>query len=200
MKIMVADDHALVREGMQSILKEIADGIEVLEAQNREEILAQGKHGDIDLLLLDLHMPGIGNVQGVERICETMPSTAIVVLSANEATHIIRGCMDAGAMGFIPKSTPNPIILNAIRLVLSGDRYAPFMHLNQTDRSNTADKVTPRQIEIWKSLADGLSNKEIGRELNLTEGTVKQHISALFKRLGIRSRAEAIQKAKEMWD
>lgn len=200
MKIMVADDHALVREGMQSILKEVADGLEVLQAQNSQEILEQGKAGDIDLLLLDLNMPGIGNVQGVARICEKMPSTAIVVLSANEATHIIRACMDAGAMGFIPKSTPNPIMLNAIRLVLSGDRYVPFIHHHQLHRFDKMEAVTPRQLEIWKSLANGLSNKAIARELNLTEGTVKQHISALFKRLGIRSRAEAIQKAKEMWD
>lgn len=200
MKIMIADDHALLREGIQSLLKKIADGIEVLEAQNSQEILAQSKAGDIDLLLLDLNMPGIGNVAAVERMCTTMPSTAIVVLSANESTHVIRGCMDAGAMGFIPKSTPNPIIMNAIRLVLSGDRYVPFSHLNQINRLDIVDKVTPRQMEVWKFLAVGLSNKEIGRELNLTEGTIKQHISALFKKLGIRSRAEAIQKAKEMWD
>lgn len=200
MKIMVADDHALLREGMLSLLKKVADDIEVLEAQNSQEILAQGYAGDIDLLLLDLDMPGIGNVEGVERMCTKMPSTAIVVLSANEATHVIRGCMDAGAMGFIPKSTPNPIILNAIRLVLSGDRYVPFIHLNQENRSHVVDGVTPRQMDVWKFLANGLSNKEIGRELNLTEGTVKQHVSALFKRLNIRSRVEAIQKANEMWD
>jgi len=200
MKIMVADDHALLREGMQSVLKKIADGIEVLEAQNSQEILEQGKSGDIDLLLLDLNMPGIGNVEGVARMCREMPSTAVVVLSANESTHIIRGCMAAGAMGFIPKSAPNPIILNAIRLVLSGDRYVPFAHLDQEKSLDIVNNVTPRQMDVWKLLANGLSNKQIGRELNLTEGTVKQHISALFKSLDIRSRAEATQKAKEMWD
>jgi len=201
MKIMIADDHALVREGLYSLIKTIADDVEILQAKNSQEILEQGASGMIDLLLLDIDMPGIGNVKGVSRICAQLPSTAIIVLSGNEAPHIIHECMATGVMGFIPKSTANQVTLNAIRLVLSGDRYMPLTHLDRKSAiEEAADHVTPRQKEIWRFLSRGLSNKEIARELDLTEGTVKQHISALFRKLGIRSRVEAIQKAREIWD
>jgi len=103
-------------------------------------------------------------------------------------------------MGFIPKSSSNQVLLNAIQLVLSGDEYVPYTFLKQKRlQGDLPDKVTARQSEIWQLIARGQSNKEIARTLGLTEGTVKQHVAALFKTLNIHSRSEAMLKAQEIW-
>lgn len=197
MKIIIADDHTLVRAGLTQLIKSINDTYKVIEAGSSQEILKHAK-SNIDLILLDLDMPGVGSVQGVNQICNAMPSTAVVVISGNAASHVIQGCMDAGAMGFIPKSAANEVTRSAIQLVLSGEQYVPYTFLNQSS-DNRPQNITPRQEQIWKLLVTGLSNKHIARELGLTEGTVKQHVSALFKHLNIHSRMEAAQKAKEIW-
>lgn len=198
MKVIIADDHGLVRAGIAQLLKLLPINFEIIEASNSREILAQAKN-DIDLLLLDLGMPGIGNAKRVEQICAAMPSTAVVVVSGNESPHILKACMDAGAMGFIPKSSSSKVMQSAIQLILSGEQYVPYTSSQTTKHDSNYGKITPRQKEIWRLLTDGLSNKAIARELDLAEGTVKQHISALFKNLNIHNRVEAVKKAREIW-
>jgi len=199
MKIIVADDHSLVRAGLMQLLKTLPDNHEVIEATSSSEILKLG-NDDTDLLLLDLDMPGIGSTKHVEQMCAALPSTAVVIISGNESSHVIYACLDAGAMGFIPKSSNNQVLISAIQLVLSGDQYVPYTFLKQQRlQGDLPEKVTARQAEIWKMIARGQSNKEIARGLHLTEGTVKQHISSLFKILNIHSRSEAMLKAKEIW-
>ncbi|OIQ00074.1 MAG: hypothetical protein AUK35_05450 [Zetaproteobacteria bacterium CG2_30_46_52] len=199
MRIVVADDHSLVRAGLMQLLKTLPDDHDMIEAETRAEVMALAdKH--INLLLLDLDMPGIGSAKKVEQLCNALPSTAVVVISGNEDSHIIDACLDAGVMGFIPKSSSNQVLLNAIQLVLSGDEYVPYTFLKQKRlQGDLPDKVTARQSEIWQLIARGQSNKEIARTLGLTEGTVKQHVAALFKTLNIHSRSEAMLKAQEIW-
>jgi len=199
MRIVVADDHSLVRAGLMQLLKTLPDDHDMIEAETRAEVMALAdKH--INLLLLDLDMPGIGSAKKVEQLCNALPSTAVVVISGNEDSHIIDACLDAGVMGFIPKSSSNQVLLNAIQLVLSGDEYVPYTFLKQKRlQGDLPDKVTARQSEIWQLIARGQSNKEIARTLGLTKGTVKQHVAALFKTLNIHSRSEAMLKAQEIW-
>jgi len=199
MRIVVADDHSLVRAGLMQLLKTLPDDHDMIEAETRAEVMALAdKH--INLLLLDLDMPGIGSAKKVEQLCNALPSTAVVVISGNEDSHIIDACLDAGVMGFIPKSSSNQVLLNAIQLVLSGDEYVPYTFLKQKRlQGDLPDKVTARQSEIWQLIARGQSNKEIARTLGLTEGTVKQHVAALFKTLNKHSRSEAMLKAQEIW-
>jgi len=200
MKIIIADDHSLVRAGLAQLLKTLADDYEIIEVGSSAEILAQD-NDDTDLLLLDLDMPGIGSIKRVEEMCVALPSTAVVVISGNDASHVIHACLEVGVMGFIPKASSNQVLLSAIQLVLSGDQYVPYTFLKQSNfKGSSSDKVTARQEQIWKLIAKGLSNKEIARALDLTEGTVKQHVSALFKTLNIHSRGEAMLKAQEIWN
>ncbi|MDQ6969426.1 MAG: response regulator transcription factor [Mariprofundus sp.] len=200
MKIIIADDHALFRDGLHVLLQALGQ-VQVVEARNRREIEAHLKHGDVfDLLLLDLDMPGIANSDGVKRICESAPQTAVIVISGNDAGYVVKACMDAGAMGFISKSSGSKVMLAAIQMVLAGERYVSSGYFDKSsehalDHSSTATSISPRQQQIWQMLIDGKSNKEISIALSLSESTVKQHISALFRKLGVHSRTQAIQKA-----
>lgn len=200
MNILVADDHDLVRTGLTQLLQSVSPTYKTFVASDMTGILAHKKN-HIDLLLLDLKMPGVETAERVQYIHTQMPSTAIIVISGNESPHVIHACMNAGAMGFVPKSSANVSILQAIEVVLSGDLYVPYSYLTQTNKlGKIMTKVTPRQEEIWRLLVDGLSNKAIARELSLTEGTVKQHVSALYKNLNVSSRLEAVKKSKKIWD
>lgn len=196
---MIADDHGLVREGLIQLFKSIDAQAEIIEAQTSQDIL---KHAEekIDLLLLDLKMPGIESVKRVEYICDKLPTTAVIVVSAVESNHIASACIEAGAMGFIPKSSSNQVMESAIQIVLSGEHYIPYISSNKLDKqSYTPKNISPRQKQVWLLLVEGLSNKEIARELDLAEGTVKRHVLELYKNLNIHSRLAAVQKAKEIW-
>jgi len=130
MNILIADDHALFRDGMSLLLQALGQ-VHVAEARNRREIEAHLKHQDLfDLLLLDLDMPGITNADGVKRICESAPQTAVVVISGNDAGYVVKACLDAGAMGFISKSSAGKVMLAAIQMVLAGERYVPSIYFD----------------------------------------------------------------------
>jgi DNA-binding NarL/FixJ family response regulator len=199
MKVMIADDHGLVREGLTQLLKSMDEASEIIEAQTSQSILNYSD-GNIDLLLLDLKMPGIENVKRVEYICDKLPTTAVIVVSAVESKHIASACIEAGAMGFIPKSSSNQVMKSAIQIVLSGEHYLPYTFSKQTEEQSDLPKdISPRQNQVWGLLVEGMTNKEIARELNLAEGTVKRHVLELFKNLNVHSRLAAVRKAKEIW-
>jgi len=201
MNILIADDHALFRDGMSLLLQTLGP-VEVAEARNRREIEVHLKHeGMFDLVLLDLDMPGVANADGVRHICESVPQTAVVVISGSDAGYVVKACLDAGAMGFISKSSAGKVMLAAIQMVLTGERYVPSIYFDNSsehspDAASTASSISPRQQQIWQMLIDGKSNKEIAVALDLTDSTVKQHVSALFRKLGVNSRTQAIQKAR----
>ena len=213
MKILLADDHTLFREAMLHPLGQLDANAEIFQAGTATQALALAEEKpDLDLVLLDLSMPGMDGLTAVMTFRDRFPDLPLVVLSANEEHDDIRAVLDAGAMGFIPKSSSTQVMLGALRLVLSGGPYIPPMLLQRAQYAidppsnrgarpaatvGGAEDMTPRQFEVLEVLAEGLSNKLIGRKLNLSEGTVKVHLAAIFRALDAKNRTEAVIKARD---
>jgi len=194
---LLADDHALFREGLSLVLKKL-DGIHLIEACNGSEVEARlSQTPTIDVLLLDYNMPGVGHSDTIQHICMLSPLTAVIVMSGDDSYHTIQDCLNAGANGFIPKSSSSQVMLNAIQIVLSGERYIPSKMVNGNKNKPPHADITKRQEEIWKLIIEGHSNKAIAFRLGVSENTVKQHVSALFRKLGVHSRTQAIRVAQE---
>ena len=205
MKILVADDHALIREALRHVLKELDGNVTVLEAGDGDSACRQvNEHVDLDLLLLDLNLPGTDGFATHAELRREHAALPIVILSAQEDATTMRAALDRGAMGFIPKSANNAVMLGALRLVLSGGRYVPPELLTAAlgsalpDVSSSAPKspaelgLTERQLDVLALMAQGKSNKQICRELGLAEATVKIHVTAILRTLKVASRAQAI--------
>ena len=197
MKIILADDHALFRDGMRHLLQQLGDDVTVLEAATYKE--ARGlllQHPDADLALIDLNMPRDGVDETLVSLLAANRTVPLVVLSASEDHHDIRRALDAGAMGFIPKSETAHVMLSALRLVLSGGLYVPPVMLNKelvSDAPGVA--LTPRQRDVLRLLVAGQSNRQISVELGLSEATVKVHVTAIYRTLNVNSRMQAVKSA-----
>lgn len=200
MKILVADDHPLIREAVRHLLCDLDPDVAVLEASDGGGVRhAVGEHPDLDLLLLDLKLPGVDGLSLLPELRREHPALPVVVLSALEDSGTVRQAFARGAMGFIPKSSSNEVMLGALRLVLSGGRYLPPEALHD-DSSATVQPpasvaelgLTERQREVLALMAQGKSNKQICRELGLAEATVKIHVTAILRALKVTSRAQAI--------
>lgn len=195
MKIILADDHALFRGGFALLFKQGEAQATVLEADTLAGALAiAASHPDADLLLLDLHMPGMQGATSIRQVVQTHPQLPLVVLSADENESMVQQVIAAGALGFIPKSATAAVMQSAIRLVLSGGIYVPaqlVMATHGATRPQGPGKLTGRQLDVLRLLADGMGNKDICHRLDLSEGTVKVHIAAIFRSLNVRNRTEA---------
>jgi DNA-binding NarL/FixJ family response regulator len=196
-KILVADDHALIREAFRHLLADLDRDVVVLEAGDCDsacQLIA--RHPDLDLVLLDLRLPGAGGLATLEKLRAEYPTLPVVVVSALEDPGTVRGVLARGAMGFIPKSSSNDVMLSALRLVLSGGRYLPPEMLSGDGASSPASMeevhLTDRQREVLALMVQGKSNKHICRELGLAEATVKIHVTAILRALKVTSRAQAI--------
>ncbi len=204
MKILLADDHTLFREGMRHVLARLQDDVLVVEAGDCAEALSQAAaHNDIALVLLDLHMPGKGGFAALDNLVQHYPALPIVVLSASENRADMQRALDHGAMGFIQKSATAPVMLNALRLVLSGGVYVPPA-LVQAGDGRSAESVddtlglTPRQLEVLARVIEGAPNKIIAAELGLSEATVKAHVTATFKALKVTNRTQAVHAVERL--
>ncbi|EWY40011.1 transcriptional regulator [Skermanella stibiiresistens SB22] len=217
MRILIGDDHLLFREGLRRLLEQLSADAEFTDASNFDEVLEQlQKEGDaFDLILIDLQMPGWTGFTGLEQICTIASDTPVVVVSASENQSDVRNSLDAGAAGFIPKSSSVKIMLSALNLVFSGGIYLPPsaihadvaakampMHQNFDqqggERGANHHQLTQRQWEVLNCLREGKSNKQIAYELGLSEGTVKIHVTAIFKSLGVKNRTQAVIVASEL--
>jgi DNA-binding NarL/FixJ family response regulator len=203
MKLLIVDDHTMIREGLKPVLKRLGDGgqMHVFEASGFEEALAFADlHPDLDLVLLDLRLPDVQGFAALNDLQERHPDLPIVVMSGEDDPALMRGAIDNGALGFIPKKSSADVILNALRLVLSGGTYLPREIMSapaaapvQSAPSRYHDLgLTPRQADVLNLLVAGKPNKAICRELNMAEGTVKTHIAAVFKALNVTSRVQAV--------
>jgi DNA-binding NarL/FixJ family response regulator len=198
MKIILADDHPLFRQALTITLKENFGNVEVFEAQTipeLEQYLEQVKGADI--LLLDLDIPGAQGFNSLISVRRSYPDLGVVIISGFEDKETIYKAMSHGAAGFIPKSTPVPAMLLAIKEVLSGKLWTPDGEFNvEEQHSDTAvDKVaslTPKQHQILSMFAEGLLNKQIAYDLGLSESTIKSHASTIFLKLGVRNRTQAV--------
>lgn len=202
MKIILADDHALFRGGFALLFKQHDALATVLEADNLAGALdIAARHPDADLLLLDLHMPGMQGAVSIRQISQTHPQLPVVVLSADESEGMVQQVIAAGALGFIPKSATAAVMKSAIGLVLSGGIFLPAQLIMATPGVNhphTPGKLTERQLDVLRLLADGIVNKEICRRLDISEGTVKAHIAAIFRALDVSNRTAAARVAQQL--
>lgn len=197
MKIIVADDHTLFREGLRHLLAQLAADLALFEAADHDGLATLiDRHPDADLVLVDLAMPGQDGLAALDGLVRAAATTPVVVLSASEEPETIRRALDCGAAGFIPKREKTAVMLSALRLVLSGGVYLPPM-LVQAGAAGGGGRtaLTPRQRDVLHYLIEGRSNKDIGRRLDLSEATVKAHISAIFKVLGVSNRTQAARAA-----
>jgi DNA-binding NarL/FixJ family response regulator len=206
LKIILADDHTLFRDGFALLFQQLETGAEVLEAGHLEEAMAFAAcHPDADLMLLDLNMPGMNGQEGIQRVSEAYPQLPVVVVSGSESKESVQAVMAAGASGFIPKSSSTAVMQSAIRLVLSGGVYLPpqllmtgMMGTAVESGRNAPGRLTDRQQDVLRLLAVGMSNKQICRELGLGEGTIKVHIAAIYRTLDVGNRTEAANAARRM--
>lgn len=206
MRILVADDHALVREGLVHTLRELDPAAEIVEADSASAVHAALAGGPgFDLALLDLFMPGVEGFDLFAAVCDRFPELPVVVLSASEEPAHVRKAIDCGASGYVPKSSGRDVMLSALRLVLAGGLYLPPATLAGGDDAAAVPapaqqllgSLTPRQREVLRLLGAGLSNKEIARRLGLSENTVKIHVTAILRSLQVSNRTAAVVLARE---
>jgi len=202
MKILHADDHSMFREGVRFFLKLLDPQVVVLEASNIQAALDKlSLEGPVDLLVLDLQMPGMSELDGFFAVRRRHPNLPIVIVSGVNDPRTIRALLDGGARGYIPKLASSEQLMEGLRRVLRGEVYLPdalFIPDPETTVSNGAESgpLTSRQLQILPLLAEGMPNKRIAEALGVTEGTVKQHLKDLFRRLNARNRTQAVKEAR----
>jgi DNA-binding NarL/FixJ family response regulator len=208
MKFLLIDDHALIREALQNVLKELTCHATILEASNcRQAQILIEQHADLEVILLDLNLPDGDGFNLLAQVREHSPQVSVVVLSASTDRDDVLKALDLGAVGFIPKSGQRAIMLSALQLVLSGGVYIPpeILAREQPSRPQFVPKqqgvgwtrvsptdfgITKRQIEVLALMMQGKSNKELCRILELAEPTVKNHVAAILKALKVKNRTE----------
>ena len=199
MKILIVDDHALFRAGLRMLLAAIGQDVICLEAANLLEAQALiAQHGDLQICLLDLTLKDEHGLDAIHSIKATAPQVAVVVVSGVEESAMIRQCIDAGAMSFIPKSVAPEILTRALQQVLHGVVYLPEQIVNAMSTTQPRPLLTPRQLQVLNCLSRGLPTKLISRELALSEHTIKEYIALVFQALGVRNRTEAVIKASQL--
>ena len=204
MKILIVDDHALFREGLCHVLHELDQEMQILEAADFEKALHYvSLHPDLDLVLLDLNIPGKDGFSILDSITKQYPAMPVVILSASNHNNDVRRALDAGAMGYIPKESTSSVMLNALRLILAGGIYVPSNLANEDCTLSTAPNIqtlgfTPRQLEVLSLLIKGHSNKEIATQMNLAEATVKMHVTSIMKNLRVSNRTQAVVAAEKL--
>jgi DNA-binding NarL/FixJ family response regulator len=199
-RLLIADDHPLFRGALREAVRGLFSGAAIAEAGSFEEVgevLERG--GEIDLVLLDLSMPGVRGFSGLMYLRAQYPGLPIVVVSANDDPVVIRRCMEFGASGFIPKTLGIEALRAAVGRVLQGEVFTPpdvdLTRPSDAETTATIAKLatlTPQQVRVLMMLSGGLLNKQIAYELGVSEATVKAHVSAILQKLGVESRTQAV--------
>lgn len=205
MKILLADDHPLFREGVKPVLLKLDRRVTLIEAHDYPSAFsAMHKAKEVDLALLDLYMPGMSGLDGVTRFRAAFPDIPVVVLSASEQVEDIQKLLAAGALGYITKASPSDVILEALQQVLAGGIYVPpsLIELPAEEEAprpiNSSQALTSRQLQVLREMAKGLSNRQIGEVLQVTEGTIKLHVTSIFRLLRVNNRTEAVLVIQKM--
>lgn len=204
MKILIVDDHALFRGGLWHVLQELDEQVDILEASNcdcaSQHVAA---NPDLDLMLLDLNMPGTDGFKGLATFSKQYPTIPVVIISASNQRNDIQRALDAGAMGFIPKESTSSVMLNALKLILAGSIYLPPSMAQQSNqdpnqKNGNGQTLTPRQLQVLKMVVQGHSNKVIAAELDIAETTIKMHVTAILRCLGVSNRTQAALAAEKL--
>jgi DNA-binding NarL/FixJ family response regulator len=200
MRVMIADDHAIFRQGLRAVLGSLSDGVAIDEAGDLETALKCAVDQPPDIVLLDLKMPGMDGFSGISAFRRRIPLAPILVLSASEDSEDVFQALAAGASGYLAKSASASVILDALRLVLVGGIYVPRDLVANAEIAahpkTEAPRLTERQTEVLNLIVDGHSNKEIAYRLGTSEGTVKAHVTAIMRQLGVRNRVQMLLAAE----
>ncbi len=199
MDILIADDHPLYRDALSMLVQQLDDEVTTKTVCCYDEVIEQlREEKKPDLILVDLHMPGIDAWQGIKSLRELSPETPIVVISSSESEDDSTRALELGALGFIPKSLDGNSMVNALRLIVeNGVTIAPIVKRSEA-RKSASSSLTKRQHEVLQRLANGESNKIIARKLELSEGTVKLHVRAVFTALNVSNRTQAVIAAEKL--
>jgi DNA-binding NarL/FixJ family response regulator len=205
-RLIIADDHPLFRGALREAVSNLFAEVDIAEAGSFEDVSALlERGGEVDLILLDLAMPGVSGFSGLMYLRAQYPSAPIVVVSANDDPAVIRRCMDFGASGFIPKTLGIEAMRGAIACILEGGLWTPpDIDLGAGSDTETAEllgrlaSLTPQQVRVLMMLSEGLLNKQIAYALGVSEATVKAHVSAILQKLGVESRTQAVIAAAKI--
>lgn len=210
MKFLIADDHHLIREGLKNALESAYNDLLVVEAKDGKQVLEMVENNpDLDLILLDYFMPGTDGYSLITALIDRCPTIPVIIISASDDPVLMHKVLDQGVAGFIPKATNQELIIRAIQLVLSGGTYLPPELMESgnpfnnkagslsrsiafEESSHMFSRLTQRQQEVLQLLAKGETNKDISRHLNVSENTVKVHVTAILKALGVSNRTQAV--------
>ncbi len=201
-KFIIADDHPLFRSALLQSIQHGHKGAAIIECDSISTLESSVEDNrDTDLILLDLHMPGANGFSGLVLVRREYPDIPVAVVSASEDAQIMKRAIDYGASGFIPKSADLPTINDAIQSVLNGNIWLPEPSENaevSSEEKEFASKVktlTPQQLRVFMMLTKGLLNKQIAAEIEVSEATVRTHMTAIFRKLGVRNRTQAVLAA-----
>ena len=208
-KFLIADDHPLYREALVSALQLLFENVDLIQSDGLDSTLdALQQNSDFDLVLLDLNMPGCDNFYGLIRVTQDFPKIPVAVVSASDSVEVVSKVMSLGAKGFIPKATATQTIANALQQIMHGNNWLPegmqsrIEHIEHIkpiiDVARLVGELTPKQFQVLKLLQNGLLNKQIAFELNITEATVKAHISGVFRKLNVNTRTQAVLLLKNL--
>ncbi len=209
LRLLVIDDHPLFLEGIAAILRQLEPGIHIITAADAEQGLAAAGRETPDMVLLDLSLPDIDGFTAIGEFHRRFPSLPVVVLSAREREADMRRAIDAGALGYIPKSSSPRVLMEALRQVQQGTVYLPESVSASTVYTGTerrpaspvvsaVEELSLRQMDVLVCICQGLSNKQIATELGLSEKTVKSHVTGIFRALGVVSRTQAVLAARNL--
>ncbi|MCC5860733.1 MAG: response regulator transcription factor [Gammaproteobacteria bacterium] len=206
-KVIVADDHPLFREALGLALDRALGGVRLVDAGNMDELeQAASEHEDADLAMLDLHMPGVQGFSALVYLRAHHPGLPVCVISANDNPLVIQRALDHGAAAFIHKSAPVSEIRVALQAVLAGDIWQPpglaspeaGAPADELEVAERVGELTPQQFRVLMMVTEGLLNKQIAYELEISEATVKAHMTAIFRKLGVHNRTQAVLVAQRL--
>ncbi|HEY2682206.1 MAG TPA: response regulator transcription factor [Steroidobacteraceae bacterium] len=202
-RVLIADDHPLYCDALRAVVSQAIQGAEVHAAESQEAVLAAVRTGRFNLVLLDLNLPGAAGLSCLHALKKLATDTPIVVVSAVGDPKVMQDTVMAGASAFIPKSAPGQVLIHALKVIIAGGTYMPtgvVAALRNAAQNPVNGELTLRQRRVLELLATGLSNKRIARELKISEITVKAHVSAIFRKLGVTNRTQAGLEARKLLD
>ncbi|MBS0380383.1 MAG: response regulator transcription factor [Proteobacteria bacterium] len=207
-RVLIADDHPLYREALRAIVPQAFPGADIREAASSAEVATQLQEvGGFDLIVLDLKLPGATGLSCLRQTREAAPLTPVIVVSANDDPATMSEVVIAGAAGYVPKAAPRQVLLDALRAIMGGGTYLPAAAVVALRAARPGaspapaaptQELTARQMRVLKLLAQGLSNKRIARELEISEITVKAHVSLILKKLNVANRVQAAIEARKL--